>query len=127
MLRTRARIQVTALLVAFALMALGVGHVYAAGEIHVTTSGAGSMDGSDWDNATTLQDALQNRAGDGDEIWVASGVYTPGVNITDTFSLPPGVAVYGGFAATEILTQPTLSGGQPDRAQRRHRRRRYHR
>jgi len=34
---------------------------------------------------------------------VASGVYTPGATVSDTFQLLDGVEIYGGFAATETL------------------------
>ncbi len=92
-----------ALLIAFGLFILGTTSVFAAGNTiyYVTTTGGG--DGSGWNAATTLQDALQNRAGKGDEIWVATGVYTPGLSVTDSFTLPEGVDLYGGFAATETL------------------------
>lgn len=68
------------------------------GIIYVDADAAGtSHDGLSWATAfTNLQDAL-DAAGNGDEIWVASGVYTPGVARTDTFTLSAGVAMYGGF------------------------------
>jgi hypothetical protein len=49
------------------------------------------------------------KAAAGDEIRVAAGLYTltllisPGVTRTASFSLVNGVAIYGGFAATETL------------------------
>ena len=47
--------------------------------IHVTPTGSDSANGSDWTtNATSLQHAL-SIATNGDEIWVASGVYPPGL------------------------------------------------
>jgi len=71
-------------------------------DIDATT---GANDGTSWDDAyTDLQDALA-LATDGAEIWVASGVYTPttGTNRNVSFSLQSGVAIYGGFVATETL------------------------
>jgi len=72
----------------------------AQGPIYVTPTGAGNSDGSSWGNAATLQHAL-SIAQSGYEIWVASGVYTPGVSRTDTFTLTSGIALYGGFAGNE--------------------------
>ncbi len=67
---------------------------------HVAKNGT-ATDGLTWATAyTDLQDALAI-ANAGDEIWVASGVYTPGILQTDTFHLVPGVAMYGGFIGTE--------------------------
>jgi predicted outer membrane repeat protein len=55
-----------------------------------------------WANACTLQHALEV-AVSGDHIWVKKGVYYPGVNRADTFTLKNGVALYGGFAGTETM------------------------
>jgi predicted outer membrane repeat protein len=64
--------------------------------IYVAKSGDGS-DGNTWETAyTDLQDALAE-ALSGDQIWVARGVYIPGVYVTDTFTLTAGVQLYGGF------------------------------
>lgn len=53
-----------------------------------------------WDTACELQTALFN-ATDGDQIWVASGIYKPttSLNRDATFRLKSGVAIYGGFPA----------------------------
>jgi len=67
---------------------------------HVKPTPVGNADGSDWDNACSLQYALTN-ASSGDEIWVAEGIYKPGTDRSDTFQLKSNVAVYGGFAGTE--------------------------
>jgi uncharacterized repeat protein (TIGR01451 family)/CSLREA domain-containing protein len=73
--------------------------------IFVDQSATGDNDGSNWPNAyTELQAGLNCGLS---EIWVAAGTYTPTLQ-TDpadprsaTFSLPHGVALYGGFAGTE--------------------------
>ena len=70
--------------------------------IRVTPTGSPANSGDSWATATTLTQAL-TLATAGDEIWVAAGVYTPGTTVSDTFSLVPGVGLYGGFAATETL------------------------
>ena len=97
----RISILCVAVLAAFTVSLFTTTDVSAADIIHVKPAQSGSGDGGSWLNAATLQDALQNLADAGDEIWVAKGVYTPGLSPTDTFSLTPGVAVYGGFAGTE--------------------------
>lgn len=73
----------------------------AAAVIHVSGGSAGG-DGSSWKSAFgELQDALA-AAVPGDEIWVAAGTYTPSdSDATASFVLPPGVALYGGFAGGE--------------------------
>ena len=64
----------------------------------------GANDGSSWADAfTDLNDAL-NSANDGDQIWVASGIYTPGGNNpvpSSVFRVKKAVSIYGGFTGTE--------------------------
>lgn len=63
----------------------------------------GNQTGRDWENAfTDLQQALAI-AEEGHEIWVAEGTYypTPNNDRTQSFIVPQGVAVYGGFDGTE--------------------------
>ncbi|MDQ8052260.1 MAG: putative Ig domain-containing protein, partial [Pedobacter sp.] len=73
---------------------------------YVTTTGAGTKDGSSWANASDdLRNALLSSIAGG-EVWVAKGTYKP-TSTTDrtiNFSIPNGVAVYGGFAGTETAT-----------------------
>ncbi len=73
--------------------------------IFVDHAATGNGDGSTWEHAyPSLQSAL-TAATSGDEIWVAQGVYKP-TNTTDrtiSFVMKNGVALYGGFAATETL------------------------
>jgi predicted outer membrane repeat protein len=69
--------------------------------LHVKAGASPGGNGSSWEKAfTNLQDALV-WAIDGSEIWVATGVYTPGVNVVDSFNISSGAALYGGFAGTE--------------------------
>ncbi len=79
------------------------------GIIYVDVDATGTThNGQSWETAyTTLQDALAV-VNYGDEIWVAEGVYYPDLgagqtnNSRDsTFTLRPGVAIYGGFDGTE--------------------------
>ena len=89
---------------------IGIQHVDAAppeeGVLFVKPDANGKDDCSSWNDACELQAALEV-ASYGDEIWVASGVYTPTYQ-TDppdessaTFEMKPGVALYGGFVGNE--------------------------
>ena len=93
--------------------------------IYVDCDAAAAGDGSSWTNAYIhLQDAL-NYAEEGDEVWVAEGIYRPDLgdgltpgDRTASFQLKSGVALYGGFTGIESLrtqrdwqvNQTTLSG-----------------
>lgn len=66
----------------------------------VQTSG----DGSTWDTAMTLSDAL-TQAKAGDQIWVAAGTYK------GSFELKSGISLYGGFEGTETsIDQRQIDG-----------------
>jgi C1A family cysteine protease len=74
--------------------------------IDVNVSG-GAHNGSSWENAfDTLQEGL-DAASSGDEIWVAQGTYKPteehggSGDGYQSFQMENGVAIYGGFDATE--------------------------
>lgn len=69
-----------------------------------TAAGAGT--GLSWTDAfTDLHQALLV-ATDGDQVWVAAGVYTPSTsNAAVSYVLPDGVALYGGFAGGETLPE----------------------
>lgn len=56
-------------------------------------------DGQSWSQSMRLHDALADP--DCTELWVAAGVYRPGTQVTDSFLIPPGTALYGGFAGDE--------------------------
>jgi hypothetical protein len=69
--------------------------------IYVNAGAAGANTGESWEDAyTNLRVALGNVISGG-QVWVATGVYTSGLTQTDCFTVPPGVAVYGGFAGDE--------------------------
>ncbi|GAB3705630.1 hypothetical protein GCM10027592_38300 [Spirosoma flavus] len=103
--------------------------------VYVTQNGAGSQNGSSWNNAfagTSLQTAINTAATCGAQVWVAQGIYRPttGTDRSISFVLKEGVAIYGGFSGTEgqlgdrpgvnpvtgAPSSSTLSGdiGQPD-------------
>lgn len=85
---------------------------------YVSPTAKGTGDGSSWDNATTLSDALNNKAQAGDQIWVlgfeqiteAGQLYTAP---TDGFSVKSGVQLYGGFAGTETKLTDRVTLGKP--------------
>lgn len=71
--------------------------------IYVNASAHGENTGTDWENAfTNLQTALET-AQKNDKIWVAQGIYYPSDTADQlrSFSLFPGISVYGGFSGTE--------------------------
>ena len=69
-------------------------------QTYVNVNAGGANDGSSWSNAyTSLADALDNTTTG--EIWVAAGIYLPGSDSSDFFSISSEVALYGGFAGTE--------------------------
>ena len=71
--------------------------------IYVTTTGAGTQDGSSWDNATAnLQYAMDIAmiCNPPAAVWVAEGTYTPERPLV----AQPKVAVYGGFEGVEPST-----------------------
>ncbi|MFH1197475.1 MAG: T9SS type A sorting domain-containing protein [bacterium] len=76
---------------------------------YVTMTGAGSKNGTNWDNAYEGLQAALTAAASGDQIWVAKGTYKPSspydlVIIGDRdfhFRMKDGVSIYGGFAGGE--------------------------
>jgi predicted outer membrane repeat protein len=70
---------------------------------YVDASGSGTPGGGlSWsDPYIHLQGALADP--NCSKVWVANGLYTPGAHRADTFSVPAGMKVYGGFAGGETL------------------------
>jgi hypothetical protein len=73
---------------------------------YVTTTGAGSNNGTSWEDAydnTQLQTAINETAVT--QVWVAAGTYKPtsGNERNISFQMKNDVAYYGGFSGTETL------------------------
>jgi predicted outer membrane repeat protein len=70
-------------------------------QIFVDIDASSGGDGSSWLTAyNDLQTALAS-ATSGDELWVAEGTYNVITGEDDSFEIPNGVKVYGGFDGTE--------------------------
>ena len=87
--------------------------LFAQGKIYrVTAEATTGGDGSSWEKAITLTEAL-SRATAGDEIWVkgyediTSHIYKAP---KEGFVLPSGVAMYGGFAGDETIKNDLPTG-----------------
>ncbi|WP_158600277.1 immunoglobulin domain-containing protein [Fibrisoma montanum] len=86
---------------------------------YVKPSASGTGTGSSWANASGDLQAMINASQAGDQVWVAAGLYKP-TTTTDrnvSFSIPSGVALYGGFLGTEssVGQRPLINpvNGQP--------------
>ncbi len=75
--------------------------------VYVNASAMGANTGLSWTDAfTDLQSALNYFCPNNlTEIWVAGGTYkpTPTTDLSISFTMLPGVAIYGGFAGGETL------------------------
>ncbi len=79
--------------------------------LYVSQNADGLSTGLTWEDAyPNLEMALRN-AKQGDEIWVAQGLYTSrktehrDEKQDDSFIIPSGIAMYGGFSGTERLLE----------------------
>lgn len=76
---------------------------YEAGIVFARQGATGRQDGSSWADAfPSLQAALAFTHA-GDEVWAFAGTYSVGAARTDSFLLKNDVAIYGGFAGTELF------------------------
>ncbi|MBD0833660.1 T9SS type A sorting domain-containing protein [Aestuariibaculum sediminum] len=83
-------------------------NVNAQQNIYVKTSAAGTSDGSSWENATTLTDALGMTLNDGDMIHIAEGTYVPTNNVSVTPAEDDGL-----YKTFEISKNIHLIAGYP--------------
>lgn len=99
------RIAIYTLVLVLLVSMIGTTMVQAEPIVYRVSPGGASASpcGVDWANPCDLQYALTTLASSGSELWVTQGVYKPGNDRTDTFTLKNGVEVYGGFAGTETL------------------------
>lgn len=104
-----------------ALLIFGCARLTYADVVYVDHSASGSNNGSSWANAYTNLKTALNAASSGDEIWVAEGTYYPSAtdNPNETFFMPCGVSLYGGFSGVETLRNqrnwddhPTILSGE---------------
>ena len=105
------RIALLGILLVSALTGLASTNVRALGTVrYASPTGVISGNCDSWANACTLVFAL-GKVTSGDQIWVKAGTHKPHSNDrTKSFTLKNGVAVYGGFAGTEIaLNQRNIS------------------
>ncbi len=89
--------------------------------IHVHgAAGSDASDGTTWGRAkATLQAGIDAASARGCEVWVAAGSHTPAGGRMGTFSVPPNLVLYGGFAGTELsprlrnlAANPTILEGE---------------
>lgn len=83
---------------------------------YVDPNGTGDLSGSGWSNAMNgVQSALTaaTQIGGNDvEVWVRNGFYRPttGTNRNETFNIPPGLKMFGGFTGNETALTDRARG-----------------
>ncbi|MBC8002195.1 MAG: hypothetical protein H7X97_06365, partial [Opitutaceae bacterium] len=74
--------------------------------VYVRIGATGTGTGASWSDAFTDLQAALAATGPGHQIWVAGGTYTPSPSAKPdraaSFVMQSGIALYGGFAGTEI-------------------------
>lgn len=88
------------------------------GICYVDKNANGSQDGNSWTNAyRSLEQALDrtSHCADVDEIWIADGTYTPYFEVSraNSFTIRPGVKIYGGFQGNETAINQRIYGMYP--------------
>ena len=69
--------------------------------LYVDQNASGRGDGTSWFNAYNELGSALVSMNEFTEVWVAEGTYYPGNTQADSFILPPGISVLGGFSGTE--------------------------
>ena len=106
------RVRFINLLITLCIIGLSVGSALAQTR-YVKPSATGTGDGSSWANASADLQAMITTTSSGSQVWVAAGTYKP--NSTgdrqSTYTMKPGVAIYGGFVGNEVLLsqRPAIS------------------
>ena len=87
--------------------------------LYVDVDASGAGDGSSWANAYTDLAVALRSIHPFSQVWVAEGMYKPGIVRPAAFLLPPDIPVYGGFTGAETsLSQrdytanPTILSGE---------------
>jgi uncharacterized repeat protein (TIGR01451 family) len=83
--------------------------------IYVDGRAAGANNGTSWADAYTGLPAAFAAVehGQGTVIYVAAGSYTPGADRADSFRLPDGAAIFGGFSGNETALEQRNIGANP--------------
>lgn len=101
----RLHLAVAAAIVAFLLFSLSPAIHARVSRVHFVDQSVsgGNGDGSTWADAFEHLENALDVAVSGDSIWIARGVYVPGLaeDPTATFLVPRGVTLVGGFGGTE--------------------------
>ncbi|MCL2027929.1 MAG: fibrobacter succinogenes major paralogous domain-containing protein, partial [Bacteroidales bacterium] len=84
----------TKLLVLAAALVISVGGF---AQIYVKPNATGNADGTSWDHATTLENAMILAQTSPDDIWVQAGTYP----VHNTLQVPAETRLFGGFDGTE--------------------------
>ncbi len=81
---------------------------------YVDIAASPNGNGLTWPNAfNDLHEALDSAQMEGDEIWVATGIYYPGNNpSSSTFSINQNIKLYGGFEGTEGSIDERIPGNE---------------
>ncbi|MCR4826500.1 MAG: C10 family peptidase, partial [Bacteroidales bacterium] len=82
-------------------------HIFVRNIIFVTTTGAGSHDGSSWANAMELQEAMNAAATNTNKttyLYVKKGTYLGNTSSSNSYEIKANVRAYGGFNGNEPAT-----------------------